>query len=48
MIDADGKHFEIQIRTKEMHDEAERGVAAHWLYKEATKIQRMIAQKYLT
>ncbi len=29
-----GQRIEVQIRTEEMQDQAERGVAAHWIYKQ--------------
>ncbi len=34
IISAEGRKIEVQIRTKEMHHNAEEGAAAHWKYKE--------------
>lgn len=36
ILSGDGNTFEVQIRTKEMDEIAEEGVAAHWRYKENT------------
>jgi GTP pyrophosphokinase len=37
---ADGKIVEVQIRTRQMHENSELGVASHWRYKEGGRLDR--------
>src|SRR5690606_12264313 len=45
VIAPDGRTLEVQIRTQEMHEQAELGVCAHWSYKESNSEDRPYAEK---
>jgi len=46
VIGPNRERVEIQIRTKEMHDFAERGIASHWIYKSSEKVSHLALKEY--
>ncbi len=45
VIGPEAKPLEVQIRTKQMHEVAEAGIAAHWRYKEGSRGDRRYDEK---
>lgn len=46
LIGPHGERIEVQIKTKEMHEVAEDGIAAHWIYKDGGKISKEDIAKF--
>jgi len=47
VIESRGQHFEVQIRTQDMHRVAEEGIAAHWKYKSGKGLNQKDDQRFL-
>jgi RelA/SpoT family (p)ppGpp synthetase len=46
VIGPNNERIEIQIRTQQMHDFAERGIASHWVYKSSEKVSHLALKEY--
>jgi len=46
LIGPNKERVEIQIRTHQMHEFAERGIASHWIYKSSEKVSHLAVQEY--
>ena len=46
IIGPNKERVEIQIRTQQMHEFAERGIASHWVYKSSEKVNHLSLKEY--
>ena len=46
VIGPNNERVEIQIRTQQMHDFAERGIASHWVYRSSEKVSQLALKEY--
>ena len=47
VMSSEGKRVEVQVRTREMDEIAEKGIAAHWKYKENLHINDQKIEEWM-